>query len=276
MNKTVRTVCLIITSLLLVGSIAFLLWQVAQKGWKFDFSENKAAIFVIVGLVLSLIRLIARETNSKPLSVYEKAYEKEIGSAFSRPDNKKYRKELLKATALYNENQFVSAVKKLDKIEKNCSSVSDYTAVYFFRALCYTDSGRRSEAIAEYETLLKYDPKHATALSNLGILYDKVGKRDLAAECYRKSIELDPENAYAWNNLAQLYMTLCEWEKVIEPAQQALKLKSNMYQAHSALCAAYHMLGKPEESKKHFDLAVANGSNRDTIKRYLELISQKD
>ncbi len=272
-SNKIRIICIVIIALLLAAAVGLIIWETAQNGWKFDMSKSGKGIIIIIGLLLSLARLISRDSGSKPLSIYENAYKDEIGSAFSRSDNAKYKKELLRAAALYNENQFVSALNKLEKLEKHCSTHADYSAVCFFRALCFDDSGRTNEAISAYETLLKYDPKHATALSNLGILYKKVGKSSSALECYRKAIELEPENAYAWNNLAQFHLADGEWLEVLEPARRSLEYKSNMYQADTALCVALYMLGAREESKKHFDRAVLNGANGDRIAALISSLS---
>ncbi len=272
MNKKVKIILITAVSLLIAGSIGFMVWQTAQNGWKFNMDESGAGIFVVIGLVLTLLRICFREAegNSRSLASYEKAYSEFIGSAFARPGSEKHKKELLRAAALYNENRFSSAVKKLEKLERACSSAADYRAVSFFKALIFSDIGNRREAISEYETVLKYDPHHSTALSNLGILYRKEGRDADALSCYRRATELDPDDAYAWNNLAQFYLSDGQWEAVLEPARRSLEKRSNMYQADTALCIALHMLGKPEESRKHYERAVMNGANGENIKRFIE------
>ncbi len=269
-----RILLAIIIVILMIAVIALLISDTAKNGWKFDSSNGTKALIIFAGLLLSLIRLISGIASPRSLRIYEKAYKNEIGNAFSRPGNKKYKTKLLKALALYNENNFSAALKSLSLIEKNCNTSDDYCAVFLFKALCYSDSGMTDDAIKEYEALLKYNSKHATALSNLGLLYKKIGKHSEAMRCYEDAIKYDPENAYAWNNLAQAHLAAGDWKKVIEPAKRSLELKSNMYQADTALTVALFALGNREESKKHYDRAVMNGAKAENIMAALENIAR--
>ena len=227
---------------------------------------------ILAGLVLSLVKLITRTGGSN--KVYEKAYAKEIGSAFSRPDTKKYKNKLLSALAIYNQDNYTGALKILGELEKVCNTADDFGAVLLFKALCYTDGGSPAAAVAEYEKLLKYNEKHSQAWSNLGILQKKLGKNAESIKCYENAVKYDPTNAHAYNNLAQGYLADCEWAKVIEPALKALELKNNFYQADTALTVAYFALGNTEESKKHFEHGVANGANADNVMAVLDSIAK--
>jgi len=258
----------------MIGVIALTIVDIANNEWKTDVGKLSKPGIIMAGLILSLVKLLTGSGNSHSLKMYEKAYEKEIGNAFSRPETKKYKTKLLSALALYNEDNYSAAIKVLSALEKNCNTADDYSAVLLFKALCFTDSGNPRAAVSEYETLLKYNEKHSQAWSNLGILHGKLGHRDESVKCYENAIKYDPENANAYNNIAQGYLTDCQWEKVIEPALCALELKSNMYQADSALTIAYYALGKIEESKKHFEHAVANGAKADNIMHVLDSLSK--
>lgn len=260
-------------ALMIVAAIALLLFQTAQNGWVVDTKNVTRMAIVIIGLLLSLIKLITRAGGSRSLSVYEKAYKKEIGNAFSRPDTKKYKRTLLRATALYNENNFDAAIKLLSGLESKCNTSDDYCAVLFFLALCYSDSGMTDEGILEYEKLLKYNEKNSTAWSNLGILYKNTGRSADADRCYRNAVLHDPNDAYAWNNIAQSYVSAGKWKKAIGPAERALSIKANLYQADSALALAYCALGDREKSKIHYDRAVMNGSDSQKLSKALKSIA---
>ena len=263
---------ILIVSVAIAGVIALLVADIAKNDWQIDVDLLMRPAIILAGLVLTLVKLITRSGGSN--KIYEKAYENEIGNAFSRSDTKKYKNKLLSVLALYNNNNFAAALKTLEGLEKVCNTADDYCAVLLFKALCYTDSGSLSAAVAEYETLLRYNEKHSQAWSNLGILQKKLGKNSEAVKCYENAVKYDSTNAYAYNNLAQSYLSDCEWEKVIEPALKALELKNNFYQADTALTVAYYALGKKDESKKHFNHAVANGANGDNITYVLKNIDQ--
>jgi uncharacterized protein YwqG/Tfp pilus assembly protein PilF len=254
--------------------IALTVTDLSKNDWKIESGALTKPGLVMAGLVLSLVKLITRSGNSRSLRIYERAYEKEIGNAFSRSDTKKYKKKLLSALALYNDDDYAGAIKVLSDLEKVCNTADDYSAVLLFKALCFTDSGNPKAALSEYETLLKYNEKHSQAWSNLGILQNKLGKIDQSLKCYENAIKYDPDNANAHNNLAQAYMAECRWNDVIAPALRALELKSNMYQADNALTIAYYALGNIEESRKHFEHAVANGAKAENLTRILDSLAQ--
>ncbi|MBQ8387873.1 MAG: DUF1963 domain-containing protein [Clostridia bacterium] len=249
----------------MLGVIGLVVFDMAQRGWKVDSGNLAKAGVIFAGLLITLVKLLMGMGNSRSLKLYERSYAKEIGNAFARSDSKKHRKQLLRALALYNENKYDAALKLLDELEGHCDTRDDYCAVLLFRAICYAEIGHLEVAVKEYESLLRYNEKQATAWSNLGNLKTKLGKRKEALECYENALRYDPENAYAHNNLAQAYLADGEWLKVIAPAERALELKDNLYPADSALAIAYHALGNSEKSKRHFDRAVMGGSKADNI-----------
>ena len=262
---------ILIVSLAIAGVVALLVTDIAKNDWKLDVDILMRPAIILAGLLLTLAKLITRSGGSN--KIYEKAYAKEIGSAFSRPDTKKYKNKLLSALALYNNNSYPAAIKTLESLEKVCNTSDDFSAVLLFKALCYTDSGDLRAAVAEYEALLKYNEKHSQAWSNLGILQKKLGRNAESLKCYENAVKYDPTNAHAYNNLAQGYLSDCEWAKVIAPALKALELKNNLYQADTALTVAYFALGNTEESKKHFEHGVANGANADKVMAVLKNIA---
>ena len=259
---------ILIVSVAIVGVIALLVADIAKNDWKIDTDILMRPAIILAGLVLTLVKLITRIGGSN--KIYEKAYAKEIGGAFSRPETKKHKNKLLSALALYNQDNYTGALKILGELEKVCNTTDDYCAVLLFKAICYTDSKSPEAAVSAYETLLKYNEKHSQAWSNLGILQKKLGRNAESLKCYENAVKYDPTNAHAYNNLAQGYLADCEWAKVIEPALKALELKNNFYQADTALTVAYFALGNTEASRKHFEHGVANGANADNIMAVLD------
>ena len=57
-----------------------------------------------------------------------------------------------------------------------------------------------------------------------------------------------------------MYVSLTDWQKVIAPAQRALVIKADLYQAETALVVAYYALKDFENSKKYYDSAVLHGA----------------
>ena len=250
-------------------AIGLFIAETAQNGWVVDKADAAKFGILLVGLGLTLVRLIGK-VGGPSLRQYEKAFAKEIGSAFSAPDQKRQRRALLTAIDRYNRNKFNGAVARLQALRKECRTQDDYNAVLLFLALTYTDAGCTDDAIATYEELVKYSPAHSTAWSNLGLLYRKQGKNDKAIACYENGIKYDESNPYAWNNLAIAHLSASNWQKVIAPALHAVSLKSDMYQAEAALCVAYFAMGDKQNSKKYFDSAVLHGERADALRSVLD------
>ena len=80
-NRTTVIVCSVLLALLLVGAIGLLIWQGASNGWVFDRSDLVKGELVIIGLILSLVRMLSRAGGGASLRYYESAYREHIGGA---------------------------------------------------------------------------------------------------------------------------------------------------------------------------------------------------
>lgn len=264
MNKR-RKIVVILTYVLIVAlaaaCITLFLVQTANNGWKIDSSNTVKFGLVLIGLVITAVKMATRTGGTPSLKQYESLYKKEIGAAFSAPDRKKEKRILLKGIACYNEDQFQKGIKLLTSLKRSCRSRDEYGAVLLFLALNYENSGLIDQAIATYEELLKHKPNYSRAWSNLGSIYTDKGLFDKSVHALEEAIRCDESNPFAWNNLAQAHLTASNWQKVIAPALRALELKSDLYQAENALTIAYFAMGDKENSKKYFDSAIMHGSN---------------
>ncbi len=99
----------------------------------------------------------------------------------------------------------------------------------FGLALSHHQAGRLAEAKEVYLALLKNDPQHWAALSNLGVLYlqstsPKTGEFDLGLQCLTQSLSINPNQASVHNNLANALRSLGENKKSDEHYQSAIQL----------------------------------------------------
>ncbi len=267
-QKMVTVAATVVLILVFVAAIVLFIMETAENGWAVDKADALKFAVLTAGLLLTLIRLIAK-VGGPSLRRIEKAFAKEIGSAFSAPDQKRQHRALLTAVERYNRNRLNGAVARLNALRRECRTNDDYNAVLLFLALSYTDAGCNDDAIATYEELVKFSPAHSTAWSNLGLLYRKQGNFGKAIACYENGIKYDRNNPFAWNNLAIAHLSASDWQKVIPPALHALSIKADMYQAEAALCVAYFAMGDKDASKKYFDSAVLHGENAEKLRSLL-------
>lgn len=272
-SKIATVIVYVLLFLLAAAAIVLFIVQTAQNGWVVDKSNAVKFGLLMVGLGLTLVKLIG-STGGPSLRKYEAAYRKEIGGAFSAPDQKRQKRALLTAIERYSRDRYNGAVARLQALRKECRTNDDYNAVLLFLALSYADAGCAEEAIATYEELVKYSPTHSTAWSNLGMLYRRQGQNDRAIYCIENAIRQDEQNAYAWNNLAQAYLASNNWQKAVEPALRSLSLKADMHSAETALCVAYYMMDDQTLSKKYFDSAVMHGADASKLSSLLQGLAQ--
>ncbi len=69
-------------------------------------------------------------------------------------------------------------------------SKEDLATAYSNRGDAYRNKGQYDRAIADFDTAIELDPKHAIAYSNRGIAYKKLGEIDKAMSDTQKAKEL--------------------------------------------------------------------------------------
>lgn len=262
-GKIFATALIVLLMLALVG---FYLYDVLIL--KTPFTENLLkCLAIFLGLCATLGKLLTG-AGRKGLNVYAKAYEKELKGAFET--NPAARNKLLNATRLYNEGNYRKALKYLGSLMKDAESVPDRSAVLLFIALTYTDAGMPEDAVEAYRDLLKFDPRHARAHSNLGILYMQQGNYALARNHLDCAISYEPDNYYGYHNRASLLFRMGEHEAAIDDAQKALELKNNGREALALLAILYALQGNHELRQKYTHRAIAAGQDPDALNRAIE------
>lgn len=265
-RKTTNTVFIVLVILLIVGIIAFYLYDVIfnKTPYMHNLFRTLAVVFLLLG---TLVRLI-NGSGRKSLDIYEKSYQDEIGYAFS--DKPFLRKKLLCACRLYDESNYRKALKYLFELLREAEFERDTTACLLFIALCYADAGVNSEAIQAYRELLKIDPKNAQVHSNLGILLIAEGDFESALEHYNESIKIKPENYYAYINRANYYFRMNDYENAISDAKQALEYKNNGTEAASLLTIIYALKNDEENKKHYYHIAITSGKNAQDLNTAIE------
>ena len=92
-----------------------------------------------------------------------------------------------------------------------------------------------SEALRELEMAVQLDPKHAKALTNLGLALVRLGKREEAVDKYERAIQADPNLFEAHYNLGLDLLALGRMNDAIEQLRIAVQLNPNHAEAKSTL-----------------------------------------
>jgi tetratricopeptide (TPR) repeat protein len=97
--------------------------------------------------------------------------------------------------------------------------------------------GRYTEAIAEYRTALRLDPKSVDTHNNLANLLDRQGDTNAALAEYQEALRLDPKAVPPHNNLGTFFVETGRFDDAMKQYTEAARL--DPADAH-----AYYLMGK--------------------------------
>jgi tetratricopeptide (TPR) repeat protein len=112
--------------------------------------------------------------------------------------------------------------------------------------------GDYEQAIAEFNKILKLDPKNVHALNNLGVAYFKLNKLDKAISYYTRAIDSGVANATTYFFRGIIFgRHRGEHAKAVKDYSKAVQLQPNFTKAYLNRASAYSSL-------KEYDKAVAD------------------
>ncbi|HRU07050.1 MAG TPA: tetratricopeptide repeat protein [Candidatus Brocadiia bacterium] len=109
----------------------------------------------------------------------------------------------------------------------------------FARAVSLQAAGQDDEAAIYYNKALVKNPSHASALNNLGVIYQRMNDYNKAIETYRKAIAAEPNNYRCYNNLATCLIALGKHAEATPPLERSLQLEPDNCSALLNMGVAY-------------------------------------
>ncbi len=120
----------------------------------------------------------------------------------------------------------------------------------------FVQQGKLQNAIAEYDKILKHDPKDLTVVNTVGDLYSRLGQNDQAIECFRK--------------VGDTYASEGFVPKAIAMYKKLTKLSPNSYDAIQKLGELYTQQGLYNDARAQYLLAcdgqMKNGQPEEAVK----------
>eukprot|EP00794_Sanderia_malayensis_P020407 gene20407-22420_t len=108
------------------------------------------------------------------------------------------------ANFFMNSNRMKEAEKEIDSGLK----VHPYDAeLHFLRANLFRENGDMESALKSYKEVVKLNPKHFSALQNIGVIYHLKGFKIEAESFYKLALKLDPSNKILQDNIIKLRRT---------------------------------------------------------------------
>ena len=114
----------------------------------------------------------------------------------------------------------------------------------------------RDAPIPHFEEVLKRDPTHYKALSQLGILYLDREEYEKSAMMLKRALETNRTYHLALVTMGNLLFETGRADKAIKYHKQALKYNENELQALIGLGNAFYDTEQPEEAIKYYKLAL--------------------
>lgn len=125
--------------------------------------------------------------------------------------------------------------------------------------------GNYQKALTLYNQLLKQKPDYPAALTNRGLVWEKMPAKDAAEKAknrehaeqdYLRALEINPNQAETYNNLGALYMDMNLNRDAIANFSEAIELRPNYFQAILNRATAYSKVKDYVHALVDFDRAA--------------------
>jgi len=133
---------------------------------------------------------------------------------------------------------------------------SDSVDAAFAAAVQAHTAGDLPAAVTSYRTVLRANPNHAPAWSNLGAVFVRQGNTAEALDCYTKALAADPNFTDALFNLGNVYRRTGQLPEAAERFQDCVRQNPRHQHAHFNLGVVLSSLGRLTEAEGAFRAAA--------------------
>lgn len=116
--------------------------------------------------------------------------------------------------------------------------------------------GEHSEGVAMLDASLASEPLQPAALVNHGNGLQALGRHEEAIADYDRALALDPRSAEAHNNRGNALQRLQRFEEALAAYERAVAIRAAYFSAHNNRCTVLQMLGRHDEALAAIDTAI--------------------
>ncbi|MGA2045221.1 MAG: tetratricopeptide repeat protein [Roseiarcus sp.] len=128
---------------------------------------------------------------------------------------------------------------------------------YIGRGGAWRDKHEGDRALADFDEAVRLEPKSSIAFSNRGNVYQDRGDADHALADYDAAIRLDPNNADAYIGRGNVYHDdKRDNDRALDAYEQAIRLDPNSAWAHNGRGNAYSDKGDKDRALADYDEAI--------------------
>jgi len=126
----------------------------------------------------------------------------------------------------------------------------------FEKAKTLLSIGKFEDAKIVFEEILKIQPNHYKAITNIGAIYLNSNKLIKAEEKFKEAIKIKPDFDVAYYNLGITQKKLDRLDCAKESFEKAISFKKNYVEAHTNLGTIFLKLSKINEAESCFKKAI--------------------
>lgn len=137
---------------------------------------------------------------------------------------------------------------------KKYPEVSSYS--YFARGNAFMESDRKKEALSDFTTAIRLNPKHELAYYNRGNIYFDIGNYSAAITDYSSALKINPQNINSLINRGISFIEINLFDKAILDFSLALDIDSSNSDVYVNRGIAYVKMNDIENAIKDFQNAL--------------------
>jgi tetratricopeptide (TPR) repeat protein len=220
--------------------------------------DKKAAHTDPSDALRELLNRADREVRSLQLNVYKKA---KFANSFKwrlleSGVAKEVAQEVTQQLVLHLSGNQVNSAMNQDSDGKPTDRPAASAKSLFAQGNKCITQGAYSEAIDCYKDLIRIEPRHVAALSNLGAALSKLGQYKEAEGYFYQAIKVEPNFPDAYSNLGNALLMKGQYAEAEDSLRRALKLNPRLVEARINLGLTLAFLGRLRDAKAHFEKAL--------------------
>lgn len=135
----------------------------------------------------------------------------------------------------------------IPRLEKALAAAGSVRGEFQFElAEAYWKSGRKEDAIRQYQQALQRSPEHLALRHNLSVALSESGRLGEAVKVLLDALEVSPNDSKSLNNLGELYLRQGKLPEAVDALRKALRANPDMPEANNNLAAALSRMGDRE------------------------------
>ena len=152
------------------------------------------------------------------------------------------------------DDQAIAACNRL--IDSGRYQGRDLVTAYLNRGAKWSMKGDHDRAIADYDEMIRLDPKISQAYNNRGISWRAKGNLDRATADFSQAIGLDPTLPQAYQNRATVWRAIGDHDRAIGDLDRAIALGPDNAEAYNDRGASWRAKGDMTRAIADLDRAI--------------------